>query len=301
MKLYSVSNNAPDGPSAQRPTVLPFHAADTAGARGDVALADWDTMFVAVATKLRECVGTGLLSNAPLRHTSLEVQRQVLQCVAALDQLRTTMLHEVERAETHEAELSAALTLVKTELAHAHANEQTARHQAAHDGLTSLPNRDGFRARLTDVLAQGAAQGQVLALLYIDLDGFKVINDAHGHATGDHLLRIIGARLAGAVRSEDTVSRIGGDEFACLLWDAPPGREALSRLATSLFDVVSAPFQIGTLTLTVRPSIGIAMWPDDGSTVETLLDHADSAMYHAKRSKTGHAYFASSRAAPDAQ
>jgi diguanylate cyclase len=261
------------------------------GEHGDVALADWDTLFVAVATKLRQCVGSGLLSNMPLRYTSLEVQGQVLQCLTALDQLRTTMLHQIDRAETLEADLRAALAQTQAELSNAQAHEKTARHQAAHDGLTSLPNRDGFKARLAEVLTHATARGHAFALLYLDLDGFKAINDNHGHATGDHLLRIVAARLAGAVRSEDTVSRIGGDEFACLLWDAPPGHAALTRLATSLFDVVSAPFQVGALSLMVRPSIGIAMWPDDGATADTLLDHADSAMYHAKRHQTGHAFF----------
>lgn len=110
-------------------------------------------------------------------------------------------------------------------------------------------------------------------------------------------MRIIASRLAGAVRSEDMVSRLGGDEFACLLWDAPPGRAALTRLATTIFEVVSAPFQIGALPLTVRPSIGIAVWPEDGLTADSLLDHADSAMYHAKRSQTRHAHFDTGAAA----
>jgi diguanylate cyclase len=290
MKLHPVVS-APSGggssnvDSASSPT--------TGGERGDVALADWDTLFVAVATKLRQAVGTGLLSSVPLRSMSVDVKGQVLQCLSALDQLRTTMLHQIERTSALEGELRSALTSAQSDLADAHANERTARHEAAHDSLTSLPNREHFRARLATLLAQAAERGHALALLYIDLDGFKAINDTHGHATGDQLLRIIAARLAGAVRAEDMVSRLGGDEFACLLWDAPPGRPAVSRLATTLIDVVSAPFQIGTLALSVRPSIGVALWPDDGPTAEILLDHADSAMYHAKRTQTGHAYFRS--------
>ena len=130
-------------------------------------------MFVAVTETLRRSVGTGLLSNTPLRHTSIEAQGQVLQCVDALEQLRVAMLRQLGRANAHEAELQAALTVATSDLADAHASEQAARHQAAHDGLTSLPNRASFKARLADVLAQAAERSQSFALFYIDLDGFK--------------------------------------------------------------------------------------------------------------------------------
>ncbi len=263
------------------------------GEQGDVALADWDTLFVAVATKLRQAVGTGLLSSVPLRNMSLDVKGQVLQCLAALDQLRTTMLHQMERTTVVEADLRSALTTARSDLANAYANERTAQHQTAPDGLTSLPDRQHFKARLAEQLALAADRGHALALFCIDLDGVEAINGIHGCATGDQLMRMIASRLAGAVRAEDMVIRLGNDEVECLLWHAPPGRMALSRLATTLIDVVSKPFQIGTLALSVRPCIGICIWPDDGLTAETLLDHADSAMYHAKREQTGHAYFSS--------
>ena len=127
-------------------------------------------------------------------------------------------------------------------------------------------------------------------MLYLDLDGFKPINDIYGHATGDELLKIVAARLNQAVRSEDMVSRLGGDEFACLLSDLP-SREQLSHMACKLFDAVSAPVKIGQLTLTVRPSIGMAMCHDDGATAEELIKNADVAMYRAKRQQSGYAFF----------
>ncbi len=290
MKLLPL---APDPPVSVASNIDSASSPAAGGEQGDVALADWDTLFVAVATKLRQAVGTGLLSSVPLRSMSLDVKGQVLQCLAALDQLRTTMLHQMERTTVLEGELRSALTSARSDLANVHTNERTAPHQAEQDGLASLSNREHLKARLSALLAQAAETGQPFALLYIDLDGFKSINDTHGHATGDELLRIIAARLAGAVRAEDRVSRLGGDGLACLLWAAPTGRAALSRLATTVVNVVSAPFQIGTLALSVRPCIGIAIWPEDGPTADTLLDHADSAMCHAKRAQTGHAYFSS--------
>lgn len=259
--------------------------------QGDVALADWDTLFVAVATRLRQAVGSGLLSSVPLVNMSLDVKWQVLQCLAALDQLRKTMVHQMERTTVLEGELRSALASALSNLADAHANERAARHEAANNSLTSLANRAQFKARMASLFAQAAERGQAFALLHIDLDGLKSINDTHGHATGVRLLSILAERLAGAVRSEDLVSRLGSGESVCMLWAAPPGRAALSRLARTLIDIVSTPYQIGTLTLSVRPSIGIAIWPDDGLTAETLLDHADSAMNRAKREQSGHAYF----------
>jgi diguanylate cyclase (GGDEF)-like protein len=126
--------------------------------------------------------------------------------------------------------------------------------------------------------------------MYIDLDGFKPVNDLHGHDIGDQLLRIIAARMSRTVRGEDMVSRLGGDEFACLLADVPD-REAVSRLACKLFDAVAAPVKLGALELSVRPSIGIATCPGDGVSGAQLMKHADAAMYHAKRQRCGYAFF----------
>jgi diguanylate cyclase (GGDEF)-like protein len=188
----------------------------------------------------------------------------------------------------------AELRRTRIELQHAHSSEQQARHQALHDSLTELPNRSCFRQRLDRDLARGQpltqASAPVLAVLYLDLDGFKPINDRHGHETGDGLLRVVAARLARAVRSDDMVCRVGGDEFVCLLGDVL-NRQQLSHLACKLFDAVSAPLRIGALDLLVRPSIGIAVCPQDGDTTDALLRRADTAMYRAKRQQLGYAFF----------
>jgi diguanylate cyclase len=271
--------------------------ADAPPACGDIAIIDWCLAFDAVRARLRSSVGPTHLAPLSPRDPARQVRSQVLQCVEALDQLESTMANYIERTGGLDQALSnasAALAQAQAELGRARDGERVARHLASHDGLTSLPNGPGFRARLAEVVAQAADQGQTFAVLNIDLDGFKAVNDVHGHATGDELLRIVGARLRGAVRADDMVSRLGGDEFACLLWAAPPSRAALNRLATDLFAAVSTPFQVGPLSLDVHPSIGIAMWPADGGSAEALMQCADAAMYAAKRERCGHAFYDSS-------
>jgi diguanylate cyclase (GGDEF)-like protein len=136
-----------------------------------------------------------------------------------------------------------------------------------------------------------AVQSQIpVAVLYLDLDNFKWINDAHGHDIGDALLRIVAARLRSSLRSGDTVARLGGDEFAFLLSN-PPGRESLAARVNKLLLRLAAPVKMGELDLRAHASVGIALWPDDGECSDTLLRHADKAMYEAKRHRSGHAFF----------
>jgi diguanylate cyclase (GGDEF)-like protein len=209
-----------------------------------------------------------------------------------LNELKATLEQEVSRRQQLELAVSAMraeLAWARAELIGTQAGEKRARHQALHDALTSLPNRSYFCERLEHDLAYVKSHDQTLALMYLDLDGFKDLNDAHGHDTGDKLLQIVAARLTRAVRGDDMVSRLGGDEFACLL-SGVPTRGDLDHLAAKLFDVVSAPLTIGKIEVTVRPSIGIAISPDDGLTADELIKNADEAMYCAKRAKARHAF-----------
>jgi diguanylate cyclase len=261
----------------------------------DVAIGDWDDLLSAVKARLRLTVGALPASTPePQAHdAAARTQASVLECVAALDQLHTTLTHELGRRQQLELEVfdaQTALAQARAELVGTQAGERRARHLALHDSLTSLPNGNFFVEQLELALGHAEPQPKALAVLYFDLDGFKSINDKHGHAAGDDLLRIVGARLTRAVRAADVVGRLGGDEFACLMADSP-SRAQLSHLACKLFDAVSAPFQLGQLKLTVRPSIGIAMCPADGGTAETLLKNADAAMYRAKRQQSGYAFF----------
>jgi diguanylate cyclase (GGDEF)-like protein len=226
------------------------------------------------------------------------IQVGVSECLAALDRLQVAIAHEIDQRHRLEADLAALrteLTQAQAELVGTQASEQQARRLALHDGLTSLPNRDFFRSRLDGTLARADPQNDALAVFYLDLDGFKAVNDTHGHGVGDALLKIVAERLARAVRTEDIVSRLSGDEFACLL----PGladRNHVARVARKVVRSVADPVKIGRAELSVRPSIGIAIYPRDGLTSEVLLGRADTAMYRAKRRQSGFAFFGESRA-----
>lgn len=266
-------------------------------AGSDVAICDWDDLFNAVKERLKtvtaECPSSVGKPSWPC--SARQVKATVLECTAALDHLHQTLAHELGRRQQLELEVfdaQTALAQARAELVGTQAGERRARHLALHDSLTSLPNRGFFIERLDHALALAAPQRRGLTVMYLDLDGFKPVNDNHGHAAGDELLRIVAARLRRAVRAEDMVSRIGGDEFACLLGGLHD-REQLGHLAAKVFDAVSAPCKIGALRVAVHPSIGIAVCPDDGSTSEILLQNADTAMYAAKRQQTGHAFFQS--------
>ncbi|MDB5847755.1 MAG: sensor-containing diguanylate cyclase/phosphodiesterase [Rhodoferax sp.] len=154
---------------------------------------------------------------------------------------------------------------------------------ALHDPLTQLPNRIHLRERLAQVLALARRRNGVVAVLFIDLDNFKTVNDSLGHHAGDQLLCEMARRLSDAVREADMVSRLGGDEFLVVLSDIGARAEA-ALVANKLLAVVNEPVTIENHRLSVSPSIGISVFPDDGDTVDDLIRHADAAMYHAKDS-----------------
>ena len=160
--------------------------------------------------------------------------------------------------------------------------EEQVRHQAEHDGLTGLPNRILFLDRLHQALATWRRQHDRFAVMFLDLDKFKVINDTHGHQAGDIVLREVATRLRACVRGVDTISRLGGDEFVVLLADIK-GADQAAYVAGAVTQAVARPIDVGGQTLSLSTSIGIALCPNDGSEVETLLHHADVAMYHAKQ------------------
>lgn len=153
---------------------------------------------------------------------------------------------------------------------------------AHHDTLTSLPNRLSFLKRAQQTVALARRQESRLALMFIDLDGFKPINDRHGHEAGDLLLQQVALRLGEGFRQADMVARFGGDEFVVLLSDVRD-RDSLSRLADKVIARLSAPYQIDGVRYTIGASIGIACLPDDAEDIESLIAQADAAMYDAKR------------------
>jgi diguanylate cyclase (GGDEF)-like protein/PAS domain S-box-containing protein len=172
-------------------------------------------------------------------------------------------------------------------------------HQALHDALTGLANRTLFRSRIDETVKARRHTDARVAVLVMDLDGFKEINDSLGHAAGDELLIELGRRLTAALRTSDTVARLGGDEFGVLLPDASASEDvvhAVERMRAT----IEAPISVQGLALSLEASIGIAMYPDDGEDVETLVRRADAAMYNAKDEKSGWSFYDNSRVPQDA-
>jgi diguanylate cyclase (GGDEF)-like protein/PAS domain S-box-containing protein len=154
-------------------------------------------------------------------------------------------------------------------------------YQAYHDDVTGLPNRLLFRDRITVALAHAKRTGLPVAVMFLDLDQFKLVNDTLGHTVGDGLLKVIATRLSRCVRAEDTVARMGGDEFTILLAEVTDPTAA-ATVAQKVLDLVSQPIVVEEHELFVTTSIGIAVYPSGGADAETLLKNADRAMYRAK-------------------
>ncbi|MDR7282289.1 diguanylate cyclase (GGDEF)-like protein/PAS domain S-box-containing protein [Pseudomonas corrugata] len=153
---------------------------------------------------------------------------------------------------------------------------------AQYDQLTQLPNRGLLRDRLKASLARARAEGGRMALLYVDLDRFKDVNDTHGHTVGDMLLQAVANRLKGCVRETDTVARIGGDEFVVLLHSIHASEDA-DRVSEKILQVLAQPLRLDGHNLNIQISIGVAHFPEHGTEEQQLLRHADEAMYTAKR------------------
>jgi len=193
--------------------------------------------------------------------------------VAAIALLSMTLFTSVldSRLQSRTAQLAHSLREANEEL----------QQLAFRDPLTGLPNRSLFDDRVTQAVQRCLRDGGSLAVLFVDLDGFKPINDSFGHGVGDDVLRVVAQRLGEQARAIDTVARVGGDEFVLLL-EGSPDVAATAQVAQRIIDAVSRPIELGERGLRLSCSIGIAMFPDDGPH-EQLMGHADSAMYAAKR------------------
>ncbi|MCL7746036.1 sensor domain-containing diguanylate cyclase [Halalkalibacter alkaliphilus] len=159
--------------------------------------------------------------------------------------------------------------------------EDQLRQLAFYDDLTELPNRKLLDIQLKKALARSKRHDHTLVTMFIDLDGFKKVNDTYGHESGDLLLKEVANRLNESVREEDLIVRLGGDEFVIVCEEAD--KEEASDIAERIITTVSKPFLIKDQEVTVSPSIGISVYPEDGENRETLIENADKAMYHAKR------------------
>ena len=155
-------------------------------------------------------------------------------------------------------------------------------YAADHDALTGLPNRNLLKDRTRHAIARAQRNRENFALLFVDLDRFKSVNDDMGHASGDALLVNVAKRLTDCVREEDTVARLGGDEFVVLLC-GPTQRRQIDAIANKILHSLRQPFQLGNQSLSLTASIGSGLFPADGKDAESLLGHADAAMYRAKQ------------------
>ncbi len=181
------------------------------------------------------------------------------------------------------------LHLMEHELVKVMDKQKEALHASLHDALTGLPNRLLFKDRLEHGMEQVKRHGWTLAVMFLDLDQFKTINDTYGHAAGDAVLLTIAKRLKETARSDDTISRHGGDEFLYLLTEVNEVQDA-AIVAKKIIKALQVPCDTSVGALKVKTSIGISMYPSDGTTVDALIMSADLAMYRAKQSKSGYAF-----------
>ena len=215
----------------------------------------------------------------------ITARREAAEAVSrARDELEVRVLERT-------AELAGANALLQGEIIERRQAEARVHHMAYHDSLTGLPNRALLSDRLDRAMLNAQRSQRQLAVMFIDLDRFKTINDSLGHMTGDQLLKEVANRLCCAVRGSDTVARLGGDEFVVLLPGIADPVEA-SAVAEQIIAALDESFPLDGRQLHITPSIGICIYPDDGADVATLMRNADTAMYHAKATgRNNYQYF----------
>lgn len=225
-----------------------------------------------------------LANRNPLPEVGVALEKS--QAIEIKVQHASEKLSSVNQALEHEVKerhiLEQALTTVMDQ-------HEEALQVALHDALTGLPNRVLFRDRLEHGIALAKRHGWSLAVMFMDLDGFKAINDTYGHDAGDAVLRMVAQRLKENTRSDDTVSRHGGDEFLYLFMEMTDDQDA-ALVAEKIIEAVQMPCDIGTGELSVNTSLGISIFPKNGTTVDELIKSADAAMYQAKRLKSGYSF-----------
>jgi diguanylate cyclase (GGDEF)-like protein len=209
----------------------------------------------------------------------------------SLDTTTTTRgIEDLQQLETELTESKIALADATAALSTAQQHTREAQVRALHDSLTGLPNRELFDDRLTHAIALADRHDWTLAVMFLDLDRFKNLNDEHGHTAGDAALKTIAQRLLQYVRDEDTVCRNGGDEFLYLLMN-PRGRKNIELIASSVLLTIAQPVPIADRELTIKASIGVSIYPEHGASCEQLIAKADAAMYKAKQRSRGVAFF----------
>jgi diguanylate cyclase (GGDEF)-like protein len=247
-----------------------------------------------VKQKVEQCAAELSSVNAVLKHEPTEdrpladvglalskserVEVKVQECAQELATVNDALAEEIDLRE----DLGHELLMSNAALVESQAQEERSQHLALHDALTGLPNSTLFDDRLDHALVQAQRHAWRLAVMFIDLDRFKSINDTYGHDIGDRVLQMVAQRLRSVVRAEDTLARRGGDEFLFLMMDAKD-ETVVEKLAAKIGHDMAEVCEIEGVTFNIRPSIGIALYPRDGRSAQELLKHADVAMYAAKQ------------------
>lgn len=219
-------------------------------------------------------------------------------CEPILFDIRTTtipkQLAAIEKykfADEDELGITAGTYCVARDITERRKIEDYIHHSAHHDYLTGLPDKVLLNDRIDSAIAQSKRSSTNFALMFLDLDGFKEVNDTHGHSMGDTLLHAIGARIKGCIREVDTLARVGGDEFMLLISQIDDC-DGVSKIAEKIICEIQKPYNLMGSELTLSASIGIAMYPDDGDSRDALISNADMSMYHIKRNnKNGFQFF----------
>lgn len=218
----------------------------------------------------------------------IETKLDLAETSGDLHQVSVEFAKEVSARMVIESELTDTrtdLAETRNNLSESKAKEEEIRQIALRDSLTGIPNRAFFEQRLKHGLIQAKRYGWKLAVMFIDVNKFKNINDSYGHALGDKVLLMVANRLQAFLRGEDLVSRWGGDEFICLLLDIQ--EKALVRLAEKMIEKVAEACEFDGNIFSIRVSIGVAIYPKDGETAEIICTNADRAMYKAKETQKG--------------
>jgi diguanylate cyclase (GGDEF)-like protein len=226
-----------------------------------------------------------------------DVEQNVAKAAGELNLVNVQLAEEISERIVIESELADTktdLAEAREDLSKAQVKAEEAQQIALQDALTGLPNRVSFEQGLDHGLNQAKRHGWGLAVLFIDVDKFKSINDSYGHDLGDQVLLMVADRLKSCVRGEDLVSRWGGDEFACVLFEITREADA-TRIAEEMINRIAETCEFNGTTLSIRASIGIAIYPADGETADILFKNADTAMYKAKGTEKRVVLFQKSR------
>lgn len=256
------------------------------------ALKDINKLSEISDVQLKIILGTSLIAIILILSGYLSLRKSILNPIASItDALDKERLGEQSKPlpSANAKETESLINAFKNMKKEIRAQQEFLIHQAMHDDLTGLPNRNLMREHLKQVIAEGKRDFKNPALLMMDLDGFKQVNDTLGHHTGDKLLIAIGSRLSKSLRESDTIIRLGGDEFAVIITNTSD--DNAKYVSLKIINLMRQPFQIDENLLYVSASIGIAMYPEHGKTGEMLTQHADVAMYHAKRNKLGITFY----------